>query len=95
MTRAADTDDCPLAAVRDSSISHRYDRYDRQRVCEIVAQIAAEVLSEVQSGTWHPPMTFRASLRRGNARTGQGPGPDRVPLFVLGVGPARDGRHDG
>lgn len=89
MTRAADNDDCSLAAVRDSSPTHRYDR---QRVCEIVAQIAAEVLSEVQSGTWHPPMTFRANLRRGNARTRQGPGPDRVPLFVLGVGPAHDGR---
>lgn len=92
MTRAADTDDCPLAAVRDSSTAHRYDR---QRVCEVVAQVAAEVLSEVQSGTWHPPMTLRANLRRGNAQTGHGPGPDRVPLFVLGAGPARDGRRGG
>jgi hypothetical protein len=32
---------------------------DSQRVCEIVGQVAAEVLSEVRAGTWHPPTTLR------------------------------------
>ena len=35
---------------------------DSARVCEIVGRMAAEVLCEVQAGTWHPPATLRINL---------------------------------
>jgi hypothetical protein len=36
---------------------------DSRQVCDIVAAIAAEVLSEIRSGAWRPPAAPPASPR--------------------------------
>jgi hypothetical protein len=37
---------------------------DRSQVCAIVAETAAQVLSEIRAGIWHPPTTLRVVNRR-------------------------------
>lgn len=57
MTQAQEVDHSPLRAYWDSSLTRK--PMDSKRVCEIIGQVAAEVLSEVQAGTWRPPTTLR------------------------------------
>ena len=42
---------------------------DRQRVREILDRVAAEVLSEVEAGTWSPPATLARTGRRSGSAT--------------------------
>lgn len=57
MSQAQGVDHSPLRTVWDSSRTSR--PMDSKRVCEILGQVAAEVLSEVRAGTWQPPTTLR------------------------------------
>jgi hypothetical protein len=55
MTQAAEAESWAPATVQ---VLPRMRRPDRQRVCEILGRVAAEVLSEVEAGTWRPPATL-------------------------------------
>lgn len=57
MTQAQEVDHSPLRAYWDSSPTRK--PMESERVCEIIGQVAAEVLSEVRAGTWRPPTTLR------------------------------------
>lgn len=75
MTQAAEVDRWPLSAILSSCRTDRPP--DRNRVCEIVCQVAAEVRSEIQAGTWRPPSTLRINPRlhgsRGREEDGRRP----------------------
>lgn len=57
MTQAQEVDNLPLRTFWESSRTQ--GPTDSKRVCEILGQVADEVLSEVRSGTWRPPATLR------------------------------------
>lgn len=65
MTQAPETKRWPLPTIGVPPVTREPDR---QLVCEIVGLIAAEVLSEVEAGTWRPPTTLRRSGRHTEAR---------------------------
>jgi hypothetical protein len=81
MTQAAqEVDRWPLSDSWGFSSTHV--PMDSARVCEIVGRMAAEVLCEVQAGTWRPPATLR--INPGGALLGKRGGSRRS-----GVSPAR------
>ena len=55
MTQAAEVESWTPATVQ---ILEGTRQLDRKRVCEILGRVAAEVLSEVEAGTWRPPATL-------------------------------------
>jgi hypothetical protein len=66
MTQAAqEVDRWPLSDSWGFSSTHM--PMDSARVCEIVGRMAAEVLCEVQAGTWRPPATLR--INQGGAHS--------------------------
>lgn len=61
MTQAAEAGSGSLRIFSGSAQPRR--PIDSQQVCEIVGRVAADVLSEVRTGTWHPPATLRIDPR--------------------------------
>jgi hypothetical protein len=57
MTQAPEVQRSPLS-IFGGSLDDLADPMESRQVCEIVGQVAAEVLSEVQAGTWRPPTTL-------------------------------------
>lgn len=76
MTQTPGLDRWPLSTCWGPS--HTRDPMDSQRVCEIVGQVAAEVLAEVRAGTWRPPTTLNINPRVHGSPGTRGRRPDRI-----------------
>jgi hypothetical protein len=54
---------------------------DSRQVCDILAAVAAEVLSEVRAGRWHPPATLQRPARHRTIREAGRPAAAGAPAM--------------